>query len=249
MTTKMTSLPRFAICPGDSTTGSMLTWPQPTEVASTQMADSASCNGLSHFRLISDAMCGFYLAWSVLYFLWIFWFLGKYIEEKQYQTLWDRVLKMGTAGKLLSGLLQRYPKILVQGVYLLIHLLYSLLTMCVSALMFKNQAAHFAWLVAICFGVAYNGADFYLKLLAPLYRGAVLTEVDVVDTGSSTRSVVGTAGGAAPDPEPRRSTGETQACKIFVSSSMGVQRALSGLAKASSSSEHGSGAVPRAKKE
>jgi len=80
---------RFAVCPGQLP------------------ALSDTCDNISYFTLVYDAMIRFYLPWSICYFLWIFCYLGSYIESKQYQTLWDRVLKLGAPGRFLSSLLKK----------------------------------------------------------------------------------------------------------------------------------------------
>ncbi|CAD7925123.1 unnamed protein product [Amoebophrya sp. A120] len=67
--------------------------------------DFPTCDDVSHLQLIDEAMRYFYLPWSGLYFLWIFVALGRYLEEKNYQTLWDRVLGTGAVGKFLRLML------------------------------------------------------------------------------------------------------------------------------------------------
>ena len=98
--------------------------------------------------MLWDAMVQFYLWWLILYYVWIFVALGSYIERHAYQTLWDRILvglsvenskacvpyctrwtfpkSMGAAksevmkpvGPMLQKLLTRWPKLLVQLIYL-----------------------------------------------------------------------------------------------------------------------------------
>ncbi|CAD7947991.1 unnamed protein product [Amoebophrya sp. A25] len=133
-----------------------------------------ACEEITHLQLVWDAMRYFYLPWSVIYFLWIFVALGKYIEERNYQTLWDRVLGMGRIGRFLKWMLTKFPKIFVQAFYLLIHLLYSVISMAFASMLFHFQLAHFLFLVAICAATAYNGAQFYLQALEPLYRKALV---------------------------------------------------------------------------
>jgi hypothetical protein len=50
-----------------------------------------SCGSVSAVHLLSNALLRFYLWWIVLYYIWIFVFLGKYIESRSFKTLYDRV--------------------------------------------------------------------------------------------------------------------------------------------------------------
>lgn len=50
-----------------------------------------TCGSVSAVQLLSLALLRFYLWWIVLYYIWIFVFLGPYIESRSFKTLYDRV--------------------------------------------------------------------------------------------------------------------------------------------------------------
>lgn len=132
-------------------------------------ASEDDCQKVSPYELVFTAMTRFYIWWLVLYYVWIFVVLGKYIEERSYQTLWDRILVMKPVGPILKGMLQRFPKLLVQGVYLVIHLFFSIVTMLVACLLWYNQVAHFAFLVMISLSTIKNAATFYFEVFEGEY--------------------------------------------------------------------------------
>ncbi|CAE7561025.1 gpc1 [Symbiodinium sp. CCMP2592] len=131
-----------------------------------------SCNDISAFQLIWETLTGFYLWWLVLYYVWIFIALGSYIEKHSYQTLWDRILVMKPVGPFLQNMLKKFPKLLVQLVYLLIHLAFSVATMLVAVLMWRSQIAHFTFLSAIVLSTIKNAGDFYMDVISSKYEEA-----------------------------------------------------------------------------
>ena len=133
---------------------------------------SDSCSDISALQLIWDTLIGFYLWWLVLYYIWIFIALGSYIERHSYQTLWDRILVMKPVGPVLQSLLQKWPKLLVQLVYLLIHLAFSTATMLVAVVLWHSQIAHFAFLMAIVLSTIKNAGDFYFDVIGSKYEEA-----------------------------------------------------------------------------
>jgi len=80
--------------------------------------DAESCLNVSFSTLLFGTMTQFYLWWLILYYVWIFVALGSYIERHAYQTLWDRILVMKPIGPILQRLLKKWPKLVVQLVYL-----------------------------------------------------------------------------------------------------------------------------------
>eukprot|EP00392_Amoebophrya_sp_AT5.2_P011491 g11570.t1 len=161
--------------------------------------DFPKCDSVGHWELVRDAMKYFYLPWSGMYFFWIFVALGTYIEQKNYQTLWDRILSMRMGGPLKS-MLSRWPKLLVQALYLLCHLLLCGVAMAFASVLFHYRLAHFCSLVATCGATAYNGGKFYLDALEPLYTKAIL--------------------------ERKRGEITTKNLKVLLSASMGLQTAM-----------------------
>eukprot|EP00913_Durusdinium_trenchii_P033717 g31563.t2 len=114
--------------------------------------DAESCLNVSFQDLLCGTLVRFYLWWLVLYYIWIFVALGSYIERHAYQTLWDRILVMKPVGPFLQKLLKSWPKLLVQLVYLLVHLVFSAGTMCVA--------------------VVLNAAEFYFDVIGSKYEEA-----------------------------------------------------------------------------
>jgi len=131
-----------------------------------------------NFQLVREALTGFYLWWMILYYIWIFVALGSYVEKKGYQTLWDRILMMKPVGPMLKGMLERFPKLIVQGVYMLIHLLFSVCTMLVASVLWYNQFAHFFFLGAIIISTVKNAGLFYFEMFEGHYQDAMSRKGD-----------------------------------------------------------------------
>jgi len=131
--------------------------------------DAASCAEVSSFELVGGALLRFYLWWLCLYYMWIFVALGSYIERHSYQTLWDRILVMKPVGPLLQKLLKTWPKLLVQLVYLLIHLFFSTSTMCIAVILWHSQIAHLMFVAAIGLSTIKNAGEFYFDIFQRQY--------------------------------------------------------------------------------
>ncbi|CAE8635418.1 unnamed protein product [Polarella glacialis] len=134
--------------------------------------DAASCLEVSVLELVGGTLMRFYLWWLCLYYVWIFVALGSYIERNSYQTLWDRILVMRPVGPILQGLLKKWPKLVVQLVYLLLHLAFSTATMFAAVVMWYSQVAHFLFVVAIGMSTIKNAAEFYFEVIASTYEEA-----------------------------------------------------------------------------
>jgi len=134
--------------------------------------DAESCLDVSFQTLLFGTMARFYLWWLILYYIWIFVALGSYIERNSYQTLWDRILVMKPVGPILQKLLKRWPKLLVQLVYLLVHLIFSTATMCVAVVLWHSQLAHFMFVCAIGISTVKNAAEFYFDVISSKYEEA-----------------------------------------------------------------------------
>jgi len=136
-------------------------------------AGPESCSSVSVLSdLVGNALVRFYLWWMCIYYLWIFVALGSYIEKRNYQTLWDRILVMKPVGPWLKGLLKKLPKLVVQLVYLLIHLVFSTVTMCVAAVLWYSQVAHALFLFTIFFCTVKNASSFYFEAFESQYAKA-----------------------------------------------------------------------------
>ncbi|CAK9026024.1 unnamed protein product, partial [Durusdinium trenchii] len=134
--------------------------------------DAESCLNVSFQDLLCGTLVRFYLWWLVLYYIWIFVALGSYIERHAYQTLWDRILVMKPVGPFLQKLLKSWPKLLVQLVYLLVHLVFSAGTMCVAVVLWHSQLAHFMFVCTIGLSTIKNAAEFYFDVIGSKYEEA-----------------------------------------------------------------------------
>jgi hypothetical protein len=132
------------------------------------------CQNVQFYNLIINALLRFYLPWLVLYYVWIFVALGRYIEKRSYSTLWDRILVMKPVGPCLKRMLERFPKLLVQGMYLLIHLLFSTLTFLIATILWYSQLAHFLFLSMIALSTVQNAAAFYFEVFESAYQKVVV---------------------------------------------------------------------------
>lgn len=163
--------------------------------------DLASCSDVTFLDLVGGTLVRFYLWWLCLYYIWIFVALGSYIERRSYQTLWDRILVMKPVGPFLQRLLQRFPKLLVQLVYLLIHLCFSTFTMCVAVVLWHSQVAHALFVGAICLATVKNAAQFYMDVIEPHYLGASGAESAGKHT-SIDKKILSASGALAELPKP-----------------------------------------------
>lgn len=131
--------------------------------------DAKACLDVTFLELVGGALSRFYIWWMLLYYVWIFVALGPYVERNGYQTLWDRILKMKPFGPFLKGLLERFPKLVVQFVYLLLHLFFSTVTMVFAVVLWHSQLAHFFFMCCILFTTVRNAGDFYFTIFEANY--------------------------------------------------------------------------------
>ena len=131
---------------------------------------ATACDAVGFGELFSNAMLRFYLWWNALYYVWILFALGKYIERKGYQTLWDRFLTMKTFGPPLQRLMRARGKLVAQFGYMLIHLGLASSTFAIAVLLWHSQIAHFAFVVTMVMSTVRNGADFYFQCFSDHYK-------------------------------------------------------------------------------
>jgi len=84
-----------------------------------------------------------------------------------------RILVMKPVGTFLQKLLKRFPKLVVQLVYLLIHLFFSTCTMSMAVLMWHSQIAHFLFLGSIGLSTVKNAASFYFDVFESQYAQVI----------------------------------------------------------------------------
>merc|ERR1711937_869626 len=86
---------------------------------------------------------------------------------------------MGKIGTCLQGLLKKYPKLLVQLLYMLIHLVFSVATMGIACLLWQSQVAHFLFVCTIFSATVKNAANFYFDVFETQYMEAVDHSLEV----------------------------------------------------------------------
>eukprot|EP00301_Raphidiophrys_heterophryoidea_P011661 c17823_g1_i1.p1 GENE.c17823_g1_i1~~c17823_g1_i1.p1 ORF type:complete len:360 (-),score=62.00 c17823_g1_i1:57-1136(-) len=131
-------------------------------------ADLGDCGSVGSVQLLWDAMTKFYLWWIVLYYVWVFVVLGKYIEQKGFQTLYDRVTNSGPLAPLLRRIQAHH--LIKKAVYILFHLVFGFLTMMLACVLWHNHACNFLFLLAMPAASAWNAATFYFDVFSKKYE-------------------------------------------------------------------------------
>jgi hypothetical protein len=121
-----------------------------------------SCDSVTSFDLLSHALFRFYLWWIVLYYIWIFVYLGPYLESRSFKTLYDRVAGNQMKSVLGEGSpLSSSHHLFKKAVYMTAHILFGVFTMIVACLWWRYWWAHLSFLVTICTCSAYNASKHY----------------------------------------------------------------------------------------
>jgi hypothetical protein len=111
------------------------------------------------------ALARFYAVWLVGYYFFIFLVLGRYVHERGFQTLFDRVSTQGPLAPLLRRLTRSGEselRLVKKAAYIAVHGALGTLTMALAAALFwRSQAAHFVFILAICTASAWNASSFY----------------------------------------------------------------------------------------
>jgi hypothetical protein len=132
------------------------------------------CDGVRYLELVGAGLFRFYLWWCIIYYVWIFVVLGKYIERKGYVMLWDRFLGMEPCGPILKRIMAVQGKLVAQAAYLCLHLTLATSTFLVVAIMWYSQAAHFVFLATLVASTLWNGGAFYLSVFESHYAQILL---------------------------------------------------------------------------
>jgi len=134
-------------------------------------ADAVIRNGLvetcgtQFTTYVWNALKDFYLPWIVLYYCGVFVLLGDYLKTRGYETLYDRVTKSGPLKPILAKT-QGMHDLIGKFVYVLCHLLFGAITICITFLWWNNIVAHFAFILTICTSTLWNGAGHYSAIFA-----------------------------------------------------------------------------------
>jgi hypothetical protein len=128
-------------------------------------SDFPKCAEPAPAELAWAAFSRFYIYWLVLYYVFVFVFLGRYIHERGFQTLFDRVSSHGPLAPLLQRLTrdgESELRLVKKAAYIFVHGVLGTLSMSLAAWLFwTSQAAHLAFIVAMCAASAWNGSGFF----------------------------------------------------------------------------------------
>jgi len=124
--------------------------------------DFPNCQTTSVLDMLWKTMTRFYLWWIVLYYLWIFIYLGKYLQSRSYTTLYDRVTN--SQMKFLfseGGAVGHYPHLVKKAIYMMTHVLFGLFTMSAACIWWQYYWAHLLFIITIATMSAYNASLHY----------------------------------------------------------------------------------------
>jgi hypothetical protein len=125
-------------------------------------ADFPACTDVGIWESLWVALSRFYLWWIVLYYLWIFVFLGDYIKTRSFQTLYDRVA--GQQAKFLFHHRWVAPihDLAKKGIYMSMHVIFGAITMLLaSTLLFHYKYAQMAFGILMTAMSCYNASAHY----------------------------------------------------------------------------------------
>lgn len=112
-----------------------------------------------------------YLLWAVLYYLKVFVISSRKIQQKGYETLFQYSTQ--SRRSLFGSVVLRFRPSLQPLVYMCLHLLLTLATMCLNQLWWRSYAANTAFLACIFAASAWSGATFYFDVFAARYLASV----------------------------------------------------------------------------
>jgi hypothetical protein len=124
--------------------------------------DFPDCTDTSAYTMILRTLTHFYLWWIVVYYLWVFVFLGPYLQSRSFTTLYDRVA--GTQMKFLfsdTGALRDHHHLFKKAVYMCTHVVFGVFTMVVAAMWWWFWWAHLLFILTIATLSAYNASAHY----------------------------------------------------------------------------------------
>ena len=120
------------------------------------------CDDVDVLTLMKQALFRFYLWWIVLYYCWIFIYLGSYIESRSFKTLYDRVA--GNQMKFLFGegaVFGQSHHLVKKAIYMSTHVVFGILTMTIACMLWYNKWAHMVFIMTMCTCSCYNASKHY----------------------------------------------------------------------------------------
>jgi len=118
--------------------------------------------------LVWNALIYFYLGWIIFYYIWIFLVLGKYLEKRGLQTLYDWITTEGILAFLFRKL--TVSNCLKQAVYMSMHLVFGIVTMLLAGLWWTNKFAHTCFVILCCTTTSWNAGTFYFQVFSRDYE-------------------------------------------------------------------------------
>lgn len=149
------------------------------------VSGSGECPRLPHVAQLSSHVLvpmSLYLLWAVLYYLQIFVFSAKKIQQRGYQTLFKYVTtqKHGT----FHSISKRVPPRWQPTVYLFLHLCFCLCTLFIAVPCWQYYTAHTALLVLVATASIWTGASYYFEVFALRYHESITQAIKQAETES-----------------------------------------------------------------
>jgi hypothetical protein len=136
-----------------------------------------------------------YLCWAVLYYLKIFVWSSRKIQQRNYDTLFKFVTS--SRRSLFGAIVLRFPPGLQPIVYMAVHQLLTLLTMAFNTLWFSSQLANTAFLLCIFAASTWTGSTFYFDHFAHRYLASIGLQAKKARASSAGTPTQSTASDAA----------------------------------------------------
>lgn len=144
--------------------------PELTEMMEKDPALKARWEGASFRDLCLLPMLP-YIAWAVFYYLKIFVFSAKKIQQRNYETLY--VYVMSKKG-LFSTVVSKSPRSLQPAVYMGVHLVGTVTTMLLSMFLWRDKTLSLGFIVAAFSWSAWNGNEW----MTLLYKKKIIKNND-----------------------------------------------------------------------
>ncbi|PSC73097.1 Membrane transporter [Micractinium conductrix] len=140
--------------------------PQPEWTAGMQAAQLAEWNSATWLQM-AVVPAALNVGWAVAYFLLIFVFFNKRIQERGYQNMFTAMVTRPSARKsALARLVLSAPRRLQPVTYLAMHTFASWLSLLPTKIWFDHYWAHTAITAAVLLVSVWNGASFYFRVFA-----------------------------------------------------------------------------------
>ena len=150
---------RFKVCDN---------WPQCKEVTTWQ-------------QLFVEPMY-FYLAWVVLYYIFIYLIMDSRIRSRGYKTLFDRIISRGPT-KNIAKLSQN--EMVQKTIYMMTHVVFASSTMLLATVYYRSQVAHFIFMFCILAASGWNASTFYFSVFLNQYQEDLEKRAGIEDNNNN----------------------------------------------------------------